>query len=105
SCNETYVPMERVFNSEHFDKHLENKHLMVPELGLNGSNGYVINFLIKAKNLGTNISGTIRCLVTRRISKCSRLKTLSIGTGFVARFLWGHFIGSIPMGCWLFDLY
>ena len=36
------VPMERVFNTKYFDVRLETKHLMVPELWYNGSNGLAI---------------------------------------------------------------
>ena len=37
---------ERVCNPAHFVMRLKNKHLMVPELWFNGSNGFA-NFLVK----------------------------------------------------------
>ena len=63
--------------------------------------------LIKKHRLfGTNISGTIRCIVSRRISKCSELKTLSIGTGFVPKNGVLVFMGHVrlwTLGISLFD--
>ena len=33
------IPIKRVFNPEYFDMHLATKHLKVPKLWFNGSNG------------------------------------------------------------------
>src|SRR5699024_1813985 len=53
----------------------------------------------KHSTFGTNISGTIRCIsASRRISKCSELKTLSIGTDFVPKKLCASFHGTYAFG-------
>src|SRR5699024_3066641 len=63
---------------------LETKHLMVPELLVPMvPMAWPMLLIKKHRLLGTNNSGTIRRIVSRRISKCSELKTLSICTDFV----------------------